>query len=77
MGKTPTLTHGSRLCGCGSCLQFFASPSAFELHRPKGKCLTQTKLRRAGWRKNKQGFWTLPREKGERDGISELGSEGL
>lgn len=65
--KAPTLTIGSRLCACGACRQFFASPTAFVNHRPDGECLTQAALRRAGWRKNGRGFWTLPREQRRSD----------
>lgn len=68
MRKGPTLTLGSRLCQCSVCGIGLASPSAFDLHRQGGKCLTQAALRRAGWVKNRHGFWTVPRERGARDG---------
>ena len=55
------LKPGSRECQCSACRKYFTSPTAFDLHRENGQCLTVPQMVRKGMRRDDRLRWTTGR----------------
>ena len=60
----PNLRHGSNLCQCGACGEYFNSVGVFDKHRigphtGSRSCKTISDMVGAGWSKSSTGFWMI------------------
>lgn len=56
-GADPKLPPGTNYCRCGACDLYFKSPSAFDMHRVDGACLSEAEMVAKGMSLNERGYY--------------------